>query len=104
MQLISDIERLEDEDTGNKYIDTAGKAEEICHLITSLVESQANEKLSAEERALASRAVRAEYLSRNITEDPESIYQSGGKTTGDGTVFIEKPIKKCLQFLALLRA
>lgn len=91
---IFDIEPEEDEDTGNKYLDIAGKAEEICHLITSLVESQANEKLSAEERALASRAVRAEYLSRNITEDPESIYQSGGKTTGDGTVFIGKTYKE----------
>lgn len=91
---IFDIEPEEDEETGKKYLDIAGKAEDVCHLITSLIESQTGEKITAEERALASRAVRAEYLSREITEDPESIYQSGGKTTEEGVVHIGKTYKE----------
>lgn len=91
---IFDIEPEEDEETGNKYLDIAGKAEDVCHLITSLIESQTNEKISAEERALAAKAVREEYLSRGINEDPESIYQPGGKTTEDGAVHIGKTYKE----------
>lgn len=90
---IFDIEPEEDEETGRKYLDIAGKSEDICYLITSLVETQTGEKISAEERALAARAVRAEYLSRGITEDPESIYLPGGKKTGQG-VFVGKTYKE----------
>lgn len=91
---IFDIEPEEDEETGKKYLDIAGKAEDICHLISSLIESQTGEKIAAEERSLAAKAVRAEYLAKEITEDPESIYQPGGKTNEDGTVHIGKTYKE----------
>lgn len=91
---IFDIEPEEDEETGVKYLDIAGKAEEICHLITSMIESQSNNELTAEERAIAARAVRAEYLSREINENPESIYQAGGTTTTDGAIHIGKTYKE----------
>lgn len=90
---IFDIEPDEDEETGRLYVDIAGKAEDICHLVSSIIEAQTGEKITAEERALASRAVRDEYLSRGITEDPESIYQPGGKSTKEG-LFVGKTYKE----------
>lgn len=79
-----DIEPEEDEDTGKRYVDIAGKSEDICQLIATMLEAQFGERISAEERALASRAVKEEYLSRGINEDPESIFMPGGKVTEEG--------------------
>ncbi|MBM7854961.1 hypothetical protein JOC37_001341 [Desulfohalotomaculum tongense] len=92
---IFDVEPEEDEETGRQYIDIAGKAEDICHLISSILEAQTGEKISAEERAQAARAVRDEYLAREITEDPESIYLPEGRVTEDGTyTYIGKSYKE----------
>lgn len=90
---IFDIEPEEDEDTGRLYIDIAGKAEDICHLISSIIEAQTGEKITAEERALAERAVRDEYLSRGIDENPDSIYLPEGRVTEDG-VYVGKSYKE----------
>lgn len=79
-----DIEPEEDEDTKKRYIDIAGKAEDICQLLSTMLEAQFGEKMTAEERALAGKAVREEYFYREITEDPESIYQHEGAVFEDG--------------------
>jgi len=41
---IFDIEPDEDEDTGRRYVDIAGKSEDICHLISSIIKTQTGEK------------------------------------------------------------
>jgi len=89
---IFDIEPDEDDDTGRRYVDIAGKAEDVCHLISSIIEAQTGEKISAEERALAGKAVRDEYLSRGITEDEDSLYLPGGRVVDDG-VYVDKSYK-----------
>lgn len=74
------------EDGVGWYIDIAGKTDDIVSLIATILETQTGEKMSAEERAVAGEAVRAEYVSRGITEDPESIFQAGGRQTEDGAL------------------
>lgn len=91
---IFDIEPEEDEETKRQYVDIAGKSEDICQLISSILNAQTGEKISAEERALAGKAVRDEYLERGITENPESIYLPSGKMAEDGGVYIGKSYKE----------
>ncbi|OPX93883.1 MAG: AAA-like domain protein [Pelotomaculum sp. PtaB.Bin104] len=88
-----DIEPDEDEDSKEKYIDIAGKADDICQLISSMLEAQYGERITADERTLAERAVKEEYYAREINEDPESIYLPAGKVTEDGA-YIGKSYKE----------
>ncbi|WP_238456642.1 VirB4 family type IV secretion system protein [Desulfotruncus arcticus] len=90
---IFDIEPDEDEETGRRYVDIAGKSEDICQLISSIIEAQTGEKITAEERALAGKAVRDEYLSKEITEDEESIYLPGGRVVEEG-VYVGQSYKE----------
>ncbi|MDD2586854.1 MAG: hypothetical protein PHR65_05920 [Syntrophomonadaceae bacterium] len=81
-----DIEPLYDDQIG-WHIDIAGKTDDIVSLVSTMLEAQSGEKISAEERSLANRAVRMEYEERQIHEDdPESIYQEGGRETSDGVI------------------
>lgn len=80
-----DIEPSHDDNLG-WYIDLPGKSDDIVSLISTILEAQTGEKVSAEERAVAGEAVRAEYKELGITEDPESIYQPGGRQVGDAAL------------------
>lgn len=73
-----DIEPEYDDQRGVWFNNIAGKQDDIVYLIAAMLEAQSGEKMTAEERALAAKAVRDEYLSRGITEDPDSIYEPGG--------------------------
>lgn len=88
-----DIEPEFDEDRGIYYIDIAGKSEEISQIISSVIEFDSDEKVSAEEKSQISKVVRDEYFSKGITEDPNNLYQSEGKYTKEG-VFIGKSYKE----------
>lgn len=90
---VFDIEPEFNKEQGGYYIDIAAKQDDIVSLIAAMLELQTKEKLSAEERAIAGKAVRDEYLSRGINEDPESIYEHGGKETDEG-VFVGKHYKE----------
>lgn len=81
-----DIEPTYEKDIG-WFLDIPGKADDIVSLLGVMLEAQSAEKLTSEERALASRAVRIEYESLGIYDkDPESIYKPGGYATEDGVV------------------
>lgn len=90
---IFEIEPDTDDDTGQRYIDLGAKSEDICQLISTILEVQSGEKLSAEERALIGKAVIDEYLSLGITEDPESIYRQGGYLAVDGAINVGRTYK-----------
>ena len=79
-----DLEPEDDEETGRQYIDLAGKAEDVCQLISSLIETQSGERLSAHERARAATAIREEYAALGINENPESLYLPEGRVTPSG--------------------
>lgn len=79
-----DIEPAYDEDIGN-FIDIPTKCDDIVSLLGVMLEAQSGEKLTSEERALVSRAVRMEYEERGIYDkDPDSIYLKGGHSTPEG--------------------
>lgn len=60
-----------------EYVDIPSKIDDIVSLLAFILESyDSNEKMTAEERALAGQAVRLEYQSRGITENPESLFES----------------------------
>lgn len=91
---IFEIEPETDDDTGQRYVDLAAKSEDICQLISTILEAQSGERISAEERALVGKAVIAEYRSLGISEDPESIYKSGGYISEDGAINVGKTYKE----------
>ncbi|SHE98519.1 AAA-like domain-containing protein [Desulfofundulus australicus DSM 11792] len=88
-----DIEPEYDDRRKVWFNNIAGKQDDIVYLIAAMLEVQTGEKMTAEERALAAKAVRDEYFSRGITEDPESIYEPGGVETG-GKVRVGKKYKE----------
>lgn len=83
---VFDIEPEFDKEQGSNYVDIAAKQDDVVSLIAAVLELQTKEKLTAEERAIAGKAVRDEYLARGITEDPESIYEPGGVETDKGVL------------------
>lgn len=92
-----DISPSRDEYLG-EYIDIPAKTDDIVSLISSMVEAQSGEKITAEERALAGQAVREEYESLEIFEsDPESIYKKGNFETPEGMV-VGKSLKEMPTF------
>jgi hypothetical protein len=95
-----DIEPSYDKSLGY-YLDIPTKVDDIVSLIGTMLESQSGEKLSAEERAIINRAVRAEYESRGIYDnDPSSIYDKGGVETEEG-VMVGKVLKEMPTFSSL---
>ena len=106
-----DIEPTHEDDIG-WFLDIPGKADDIVSLLGVMLEAQSGEKLTSEERALASRAVRMEYESRGIYDkDPESIFKPGGHDTEEGIIvgktYKEMPsfssFKECLNKLGANR-
>ncbi|WP_273483442.1 VirB4 family type IV secretion system protein [Desulforamulus ruminis] len=78
-----DVEPDYNEETGTYYIDLLSKAGEIISLFSGLIEIM-GERMTAEERALASEAIRQEYQSCDITSDPQSLFKEGtGKKEGE---------------------
>lgn len=78
-----DIEPESDETLG-EFLNIPEKTDDIVGLIATMLEVQSGERMGAEERALIARAVREEYNSRGITEDPDSLYLPGGVRTEGG--------------------
>jgi type IV secretory pathway VirB4 component len=78
-----DVEPEWDERLEVSKIDLLAKQDDILSLFTTLIEESSGERISAEERALALEAVKLEYRRCRITEDPNSIYKSGGNKEGD---------------------
>ncbi|NYE57135.1 VirB4 family type IV secretion system protein [Carboxydothermus ferrireducens] len=72
------------DDTLGEFLNIPEKIDDIVSLVATMMEVQSGEKLTAEERALAGMAVREEYHSRGITEDPASLYMPGGIKLKDG--------------------
>ena len=87
-----DVEPEEDGETGRYYLDLAGKAEDICQMVCSLVETQSRETLSAHERARMAIAIRDEYTNLGINENPESLFLPEGQVTAKG-IMIDKSYK-----------
>lgn len=79
-----DVEPEYDKDLEQNYVNIAGKQDDVVALIAAVLEMQTGDKLAAEERAVAGKAVRDEYLTRGITEHPESIYETGLTETSEG--------------------
>ena len=80
-----DVEPEEDGETGRQYVDLAGKAEDVCQLVSSLIETQNNETLNVHERARLAINIREEYNSLGINDNPESLYLPEGQVTAAGT-------------------
>ena len=78
-----DIEPEYDDQREIYFNNIAGKMDDIVSLLAAMMEVQTGEKMLADERALAAKAVRDEYLSRGINESQESIYDLGGTETGE---------------------
>jgi conjugal transfer ATP-binding protein TraC len=78
-----DIEPEYDDQQGIYFNNIAGKMDDIVSLVAAMMEVQTGEKMLADERALAAKAVRDEYLSREINESMESIYEAGGIDAGE---------------------
>lgn len=81
-----DIEPTHEDDIG-WFLDIPGKTDDIVSLLGVMLEAQSGEKLTSEERALASRAVRMEYESLGIYDNnPESIFNPGGHNSNEGVI------------------
>ena len=81
-----DIEPTYEDDIG-WFLDIPGKADDIVSLLGVMLEAQSGERLTSEERALVSRAVKIEYESRGMfNKEPDSIFKPGGHTTEDGMI------------------
>ena len=81
-----DIEPSFDREIG-EHVDIPSKIDDIVSLMAFILEGyEAGERMTAEERAVAGEAVRLEYESRGITENPESLYLPGGRQTKEGFV------------------
>lgn len=81
-----DIEPTHEDDIG-WFLDIPGKTDDIVSLLGVMLEAQSGEKLTSEERALASCAVRMEYESRGIYDNnPDSIFNPGGHNSNEGVI------------------
>lgn len=95
-----DIEPAFDESLG-WFLDIPTKIDDIVSLFGTTLESQAGERLTAEEHALLNRAIREEYENRGIYDNkPDSIYDKGGVETEEGVV-ISKVSKDMPTFSSL---
>jgi len=81
-----DISPTHEDDIG-WFLDIPGKTDDIVSLLGVMLEAQSGEKLTSEERALASRAVRMEYESLGIYDNnPDSIFNPGGHNSNEGVI------------------
>lgn len=90
---IFEVEPETDDDTGRRYIDLAAKAEDICQLFSTMLEVQYEERMTAQEKKLISRALIDDYREHGITEDPESIYKQGGYVSEGGDINVGRTYK-----------
>jgi len=77
-----DIEPEWEKDMG-WFVNLPAKTDDIVQLVATVTEAQ-GDRITVEERGLASKAVLLEYQERGITQDPESLYTTGGIKTDEG--------------------
>lgn len=86
-----ELEAEDDED--KQVVNITNKVVEIRALFSAIVENLDGRKLDPREAAALEESLREEYGAREITSDPRSLYEKGGKELPDGR-FSVKPVKK----------
>lgn len=92
---------VEEDDHGKRSVDIYGKRSEIIEMISIFSEKFRGKQLQGEEITAVDSSVANLYSRRNITEDPESLYQET-KYEQNGQFFTGK-VKKQLPILTDLR-
>lgn len=77
-----DIEAEWDKELG-LFVNIPAKQDDIVQMVATMIETQ-GDRITVEERGLASQAVALEYQGRGITHDPESLFKPGGIKTEEG--------------------
>jgi type IV secretory pathway VirB4 component len=80
-----------EEDEREKRVPIEAKVMDVKWLVSAMVERE-GEKLTLEEQVLLEQAVREEYASRGITEDPKSLWDRSVVVSGEAVSF--EPRKK----------
>lgn len=92
-----------DPDTGKEYVNISDKVADVRALISTAVRGFANRALGPEEIAVLEEVVRELYAERNITSDPASLYEPGGRRLGSGD-FAVGGVRKRMPTLSELHA
>lgn len=94
-----DLEPEEDEGLG-RFVNIAGKVDEITSFITAMVKMQSGQNLSIEETSIIANSIREEYENRGITKNPESLYTTEELITEEG-IRVGKTLKQMPTFSSL---
>ncbi|MQL53609.1 DUF87 domain-containing protein [Desulfofundulus thermobenzoicus] len=98
-----EIEAERDPDTDKEYVNISDKVADVRALISTAVRGFANRALEPGEVAVLEEAVRELYAERNITSDPASLYEPGGRRIGGDTYAIGN-VRKRMPTLSELHA